>query len=138
MPFEPNEMERRTLAKVKRYLLAYFIIGQMFVQLDRTNIGFAQLTMSKELAISATAFGFASGVFALAAFFVQVPAGVLFEKFGARRWLTSIMVCWGVVVVGQAFVSNQNELIVLRFLLGALEAGFVPGAYSHQPVVQGQ
>jgi MFS family permease len=126
---EFSEAERHTLAKVKRYLFVYIILGQSFVQLDRTNIGFAQLTMSKELAITATAFGFASGIFALAAFFMQVPAAIFFEKLGARRWLTSIMVAWGLVVVAQAFVSNKVELITLRFLLGAFEAGFVPGAY---------
>jgi ACS family tartrate transporter-like MFS transporter len=126
---EIPEVERRTLAKVKRYMLAYIITGQVFVQLDRTNIGFAQLTMSKELAISATVFGFASGVFALAAFFSQLPAGMMFERLGARRWLTAIMVGWGLVAVAQAFVTNKAELIVLRFLLGALESGYVPGVY---------
>jgi MFS family permease len=129
MSVEVSDIERRTLAKVKRYMLAYIIMGQLFVQLDRTNIGFAQLTMSKELAVSATAFGFASGIFALAAFFMQLPAGFLFEKLGARRWLTSIMVGWGLVAVAQAFVTDKNQLIVLRFLLGALEAGYVPGVY---------
>src|SRR5258706_11345122 len=114
---ELSESERRTLAKVERRMLIYIIIGQLFVQLDRTNIGFAKLTMSKELAISATAFGFAAGVFALGAFFVQVPAGVLFDKFGARRWLTSIMVAWGLVVVAQTFVTDSVQLVVLRFLL---------------------
>ena len=128
-PVEVSDMEQRTLAKVKRYMLVYIIMGQLFVQLDRTNIGFAKLTMSKDLAITATAFGFASGIFALAAFFVQVPAGIFFEKLGARRWLTSIMVSWGLVVVSQAFVTSDVQLIASRFLLGALEAGFVPGAY---------
>ncbi|HUO23403.1 MAG TPA: MFS transporter [Caulobacteraceae bacterium] len=124
-----SDVERRTQSKVKLYMLTYIIAGQFFVQLDRTNIGFAQLTMSRELAISATAFGFASGIFALAAFFVQVPAGLLFQRFGARRWLTSIMIAWGLCVVAQAFATNQTQLIVLRFLLGALEAGYVPGVY---------
>ncbi len=126
---EVSELERRTLAKAKRYMLVYIIIGQLFVQLDRTNIGFAKLTMSSDLQLTATAFGFASGVFALGAFLAQVPAGMFFEKMGARRWLTGIMIAWGSVVVAQAFVTSDEQLIVLRFLLGALEAGFVPGAY---------
>jgi ACS family tartrate transporter-like MFS transporter len=124
-----SELERRSLAKVKRYMFAYVIVGQAFVQLDRTNIGFAQLTMSKELALTATVFGFASGIFAVSAFMMQVPAGLLFEKLGARRWLSSIMLAWGLVVMATGFVSNATELVILRFLLGALEAGFVPGAY---------
>jgi MFS family permease len=126
---EDSQLEQRTLAKVKRYMMAYIMVGQLFVQLDRTNIGFAKLTMSADLAISATAFGFASGIFALGAFFVQVPAGLFFAKLGARRWLTAIMVAWGSVVVAQAFVTSDFQLVALRFLLGALEAGFVPGAY---------
>jgi ACS family tartrate transporter-like MFS transporter len=101
----------------------------MFVQLDRTNIGFAKLTMSKELAITATLFGFASGIFALGSFFAQLPASLAFEKFGARRWMTSIMISWGLVVVAQAFVTNAMLLVVLRFLLGVMEAGFVPCVY---------
>jgi MFS transporter, ACS family, tartrate transporter len=126
---EASEFERRTIAKVRRYMLAYIITGQVFVQLDRTNIAFAQLTMSKDLVISATVFGFASGVFALAAFFSQLPASVLFQKFGARRWLTFIAFAWGLVAAAQCFVTNKTELVVLRFLLGALESGYVPGVY---------
>ncbi|MBC2665354.1 MFS transporter [Novosphingobium flavum] len=123
------DAEQRALTKVKRHLLTYIIVSQMFVQIDRVNIGYAQLTMSKELMISATAFGFAAGIFGLAAFFVQVPNALLFEKFGARRWLTMLMLSWGIVVILQAFVTNKYELIGLRFLLGAFESGYVPCLY---------
>jgi ACS family tartrate transporter-like MFS transporter len=126
---EVSELERQTLAKVKRYMLAYLILGQFFFQLDRTNIGFAQLTMGKELALTATAFGFAAGIFSLSSLFMQIPAGLLFEKLGARRWLTFIMVAWGLVVVAQSFVTSVVGLVIFRFLLGVFEAGFVPGLY---------
>lgn len=126
---EAIELERDTLAKVMRNMMVYIIVGQFFFQLVRTNIGFAQLTMGKEIALSATAFGFASGIFSLSSFFMQVPAFMLFEKFGAKRWLTFIMVAWGLVVVVQGFVTNTVELIIMRFLLGVFEAGFVPGLY---------
>jgi MFS family permease len=126
---QASEFERQTVAKVMRYMLTYIIFGQLFFQMDRTNIGFAQLTMGKELALTATAFGFASGIFSLSSFFMQLPAGLLFERFGAKRWLTFIMVAWGLVVVAQAFVTNAASLIVLRFLLGVFEAGFMPGIY---------
>jgi MFS transporter, ACS family, tartrate transporter len=126
---ENSELEQRTLAKVSRYMLLYIIVGQFFVQVDRTNISFAQLTMSRELAITATAFGFASGLFALGTFFAQVPSGLAFMKLGARRWLTSIMIAWGLVVMAQAFVTNVNMLYVMRFIIGALEAGYVPGVF---------
>lgn len=126
---EISELERRTLAKVKRYMFAYIISGQVLYQLDRTNIGFAQLTMGKELALTAQAFGLASGIFAVGAFIMQVPAGLLFEKYGARRWLTFNMAAWGLVVVAQAFVSNRVELTILRFLLGVFEASYLPGLF---------
>ena len=126
---EVSELEKPTLAKVSRYMLLYIIVGQFFVQVDRTNIALAQLTMSRELAITATAFGFASGLFALGTFFAQIPSGLCFERFGARRWLTSIMVAWGVIVVSQAFITNVSVLYVMRFLIGALEAGYVPGIF---------
>jgi MFS family permease len=126
MAVEPQLHE---LAKVRRHILGFIIVGQLFVQLDRTNIGFATLTMSKDLAIRATVFGFASGVFALGAFFAQVPAGLALERLGTRRWLTTIMLAWGTVSCAQAFVASDIQLAVLRFLLGAFEASFVPGVY---------
>lgn len=126
---EPSELEKRTLSKVTRYMLIYIIVGQFFVQVDRTNISFADEVMSAELAISATAFGFAAGLFAVGTFFAQIPSGLAFERFGARRWLTSIMAVWGLVVIAQAFVTSAPVLYVLRFLLGALEAGYVPGVF---------
>jgi ACS family tartrate transporter-like MFS transporter len=126
---EISELERRTLSKVKRYMFLYIVLGQIFYQFDRTNIGFAHLTMGKDLALNAQAFGLASGIFALSAFLMQVPAGLFFEKFGARRWLTFIMVGWGLVSIAQAFVTSGVQLTILRFLLGLFEAGFLPGVY---------
>ena len=124
-----SEVERRALSKVKRHLLLYIILGQLCYQLCRTNIGFAQLTMGKALGLKAEAFGFAAGVFALSACFMQIPSGLMLEKFRPRRWLTFNMVCWGLVVVAQAFVFNGKQLTALRFVLGIFEAGFLPGVF---------
>jgi MFS family permease len=122
-------VRERALAKVKRALLFYFIAGMVFVQLDKTSIGFATLTMSRELRLTATAFGFASGVFSLASFLMQLPASILFERLGPKRWMTAIMVVWGLVCAAQALVTDATQLFVLRFLLGAAEAGFLPGLF---------
>ncbi|HUO23461.1 MAG TPA: MFS transporter [Caulobacteraceae bacterium] len=121
--------ERRVLGKVKAYLFTYFFIGQIFYQFDRSNIGFANLTMGKELGLTAQTFGFASGIFSLSAFLMQLPAGQAFDKFGPRRWLTGIMVGWGLVVVGEGFVTNGTQLAILRFFVGFFEAGYLPGLY---------
>lgn len=128
-PDQLTDVECRALAKVKRYLLLYIILGQLFYQLCRTNIGFAQLTMGKALGLKAETFGFAAGVFAFSAFLMQIPAGLLLEKFRPRRWLTFNMVSWGLVVVAQAFVASGTQLTVLRFFLGVFEAGFLPGVF---------
>jgi ACS family tartrate transporter-like MFS transporter len=124
-----SELGKRTVAKVKRYLFAYIFLGQIFYQFDRSNIGFANLTMARDLVLNAQAFGFASGIFGLSAFLLQIPAGHAFDRFGPRRWLTAIMVAWGLIVMGEGFVTNGTQLTVLRFLLGACEAGFLPGIY---------
>jgi ACS family tartrate transporter-like MFS transporter len=126
---EISGLERRTLAKVKRHMLLYIIIGQLLYKFDASNIGFAQLTMGKEVALTGKVFGLASGVVSLAAFLMQIPAAIAFERLGAKRWLTWIMIGWGLVVFAMAFIQNGAQLIGLRFFLGVFEAGFVPGIY---------
>jgi ACS family tartrate transporter-like MFS transporter len=99
--------------------------------LDRVNVGFAALTMNKELGISPTAFGFGAGVFFVGYALFQVPANVVLERVGARRWIACILFVWGAISASTAFVRNPTELYVLRFLLGAAEAGFVPGMFFY-------
>jgi len=124
-----NAAEQRITGKVRRYLFTYIFLGQIFYQFDRSNIGFANLTMAKELGLTAAAFGLASGIFSLSAFLMQIPAGQAFDKWGPRRWLTGIMVAWGLVVICEGFATNGTQLTVLRFLLGLIEAGYLPGLY---------
>lgn len=96
--------------------------------LDRVNIGFAGPNgMNKELALSSTAFGLASGIFFIGYLILEVPSNLALHRFGARRWIARIMVTWGVVAIAMAFVPNSPTLVVLRFLLGVAEAGFFPG-----------
>ncbi len=126
---EISPLEQRTLAKVKRYMFLYVLLGQIFYQFDRTNIGFAQLTMGRDLHLTGKAFGLASSIMFISMFLMQFPAGLAFEKFGAKRWLTFIMAGWGIVSFLQAFVTTGGQLSTLRFLLGIFEAGFMPGTY---------
>ncbi|MFC7342624.1 MFS transporter [Saccharopolyspora griseoalba] len=96
--------------------------------LDRVNIGFAGPNgMNEELGLTATAFGFASGVFFLGYLVLEVPSNLALHRFGARKWLARIMITWGAVATAMAFVPNPATLVVLRFLLGVAEAGFFPG-----------
>ena len=76
-----SDLERRTLSKVKRYLYFYLMVGTIFFQIDKFNIGFAQLTMGNELGLKAAAFGFAAGILYVSSLLMQVPADLLFDTF---------------------------------------------------------
>jgi ACS family tartrate transporter-like MFS transporter len=103
-------------------MLLYFIA---FV--DRVNIGFAALTMNKDLGFSPTVFGFGAGIFFLGYFLFEVPSNLVLEKVGARIWIARVMITWGLISGAMAFVQGPNSFYALRFLLGAAEAGFFPG-----------
>ncbi|MEJ2887627.1 MFS transporter [Actinomycetospora sp. OC33-EN06] len=96
--------------------------------LDRVNIGFAGPNgMNAELGLTATVFGLASGIFFIGYLLLEVPSNLALHRFGARRWITRILVSWGIVATIMAFTPNATVLIILRFLLGVAEAGFFPG-----------
>ena len=103
-------------------MLLYFI-----AYLDRVNIGFAALTMNEDIGLSAAAFGFGAGVFFIGYFLFEVPSNLILHRVGARVWIARIMFTWGIISGAMAFVQGPISLYVLRFLLGAAEAGFFPG-----------
>ncbi|GAB3293310.1 MFS transporter [Epidermidibacterium keratini] len=116
------------LKKATRRLMPFLILLYFINYLDRTNIGFAGPGgMNEELGLTATAFGFAAGIFFFGYLLLEVPSNLALHKFGARRWIARIMVSWGIVAAAMAFVPNAGWLYVLRFLLGVAEAGFFPG-----------
>ena len=122
-----DEIEKRTMGKVIKRLVPFLIICYFIAYLDRVNIGFAKLTMLKDLSLSETEFGLAAGIFFLSYFVLEVPSNLALDRFGARKWIARIMLTWGLIAGAQAWVSSQTELNVARFLLGAAEAGFFPG-----------
>jgi MFS transporter, ACS family, tartrate transporter len=95
--------------------------------IDRNNIGFAALTMNKELAITSQQFGLVFGVFYLGYFIFEIPSNLLLHKIGARTWITRILVSWGLVATLTGFVHTTHQLYLVRFLLGLAEAGYFPG-----------
>jgi D-galactonate transporter len=118
----------RVLAKVSLRIMPFLALLYFVNYLDRVNIGFAGPNgMNRELGLTATAFGFASGIFFLGYLVLEVPSNLALHRFGARRWLARIMITWGIVATIMAFVPNPAALVVLRFLLGVAEAGFFPG-----------
>jgi len=94
-------------------------------------MGFAALTMNADLAFSATVFGNGAGVFFLGYVLFEVPSNLMLHKVGARRWVARIMITWGLLSAGMAFIRTPSSFYALRFLLGVAEAGFFPGMILH-------
>ena len=115
------------MRKVMWRILPFVCILYIINYIDRANIGYAALQMNKELALSAEAFGFAAGIFFISYFIFEVPSNIALQKFGARIWMARILISWGLVALLTGFVQDALQLYVLRFLLGAAEAGFFPG-----------
>ena len=120
-------IERRTLRRLTVRLVPLLMALYFVNYLDRTNLGIAKAEVSSDLALSATMFGLASGIFFIGYVLVEVPSNLALERFGARRWLARIAVSWGIVVVAIGFAPNAATLLTLRFLLGVAEAGLFPG-----------
>jgi ACS family tartrate transporter-like MFS transporter len=120
-------LERRTMRKVYLRILPFALITYFFCYLDRINVGFAALTMNKDLGLSASMYGFAAGAFFWGYCLFEVPSNLIMEKLGARLWIARIMITWGILSGATAFVTGPWSFLVVRFLLGVAEAGFYPG-----------
>jgi MFS family permease len=119
--------ESRVFAKVAWRLLPILILSYVFNYLDRNNIGFAALTMNREIGLTATEFGRGAGMLFVGYCFLEVPSNMILYRVGARKWLARIMITWGLVSAATIFVTGAWSFYLLRFLLGAAEAGFFPG-----------
>ena len=108
-------------------LIPFLIMCYFVAFLDRVNVGFAALTMNKDLNFSAQIFGLGSGIFFLTYFLLEIPSNLALEKFGARKWIARIMFSWGMLSGLMAFIENSTQFYWVRAFLGAAEAGFFPG-----------
>ncbi|WP_229827477.1 MFS transporter [Klenkia taihuensis] len=122
-----DQMQARVVRKVAVRLIPFLGLAYFLNYVDRTNIGFAKLTMSADLGLTETMFGLASGLFFIGYLLFEVPSNIALHRFGARRWIARILVTWGLIAAAMAFVPNATTLYVLRILLGIAEAGFFPG-----------
>ena len=121
------ELERRVLRKITLRIVPFIMLLYFIAFIDRVNIGFAALTMNKDLGFSPTVFGFGAGIFFLGYFLFEVPSNLVLDKVGARIWIARVMITWGLISGAMAHVQGPNSFYALRFLLGAAEAGFFPG-----------
>ncbi|MGN8130915.1 MFS transporter [Paenarthrobacter sp. 22069] len=112
--------------KFFKRVLPVMLVMLVCNQLNRSNIGYAQDHLQADVGIGAAAYGFGAGLFFIAYAIFELPSNVMMEKYGAKIWLTRIMVSWGIVSFLMAFVQNETMFYILRFLLGAAEAGFFP------------
>ena len=113
--------------KVARRLLPFLMLCYFFAYLDRVNVGFAALTMNRDIGLSATAYGFGAGLFFLGYVAFEVPSNLILERVGARIWIARIMVTWSLISASTAFVTSEWSFYLVRVLLGLAEAGFFPG-----------
>jgi ACS family tartrate transporter-like MFS transporter len=114
-------------AKVQRKVAPFLILMYFVAFLDRVNVSFASLTMNRDLGISDSLFGLGAGIFFIGYLIFAVPSNVMLSRIGARKWIGILMVLWGLLSCGMAFVVGPRSYIVVRFLIGAAEAGFFPG-----------
>ena len=125
-PADPTVLAR-TAAKVKRHVLPLFVVMFIVNYIDRVNIGFVRSHLETDLGIGAAAYGLGAGLFFIGYALFEVPSNMLLQRYGARVWLTRIMFTWGAAAMAMAFVRGETSFYVLRFILGAAEAGFFPG-----------
>ena len=122
-----EDVGRRALAKATRRLIPFLFGIYIVAYLDRVNVSFAQLQLEDDLGFSDTIFGLGAGIFSIGYVIFGVPSNLALARFGARRWLAAIMIIWGVLSASTMFIEGAAGFYVLRFLLGAAEAGFFPG-----------
>jgi len=120
-------LEERVIRKITWRLIPFLMLLYFVAFLDRINVGFAALTMNRDVGLTAQMFGLGSGIFFLGYFVFEVPSTVILHKVGARFWIGRVMITWGLVSIAMAFTRGPISFYVLRFLLGVAEAGFFPG-----------
>jgi D-galactonate transporter len=122
-----NSFESVVYRKVTWRLLPYLFLCYILAYIDRVNVGFAKLQMQQDLGMTEAVYGLGAGIFFIGYFLFEVPANMILQKVGAKRWIGPIMMIWGVLSAMTMFVESARAFYLLRFLLGVVESGFFPG-----------
>ncbi|OSM94307.1 MFS transporter [Lonsdalea populi] len=122
-----KEDEPALYRKIVWKLIPFLCFCYLAAYLDRINVGFAKLQMVEDLHFSETAFGLGAGLFFVGYILFEVPSNLMLEKIGAKVWIARIMISWGLLSTCTLLVTTPEQFYILRFLLGAAEAGFLPG-----------
>ena len=123
------EFRKTTIKKVAVRLVPFCMLLFFFNYIDRANISYAALQMNADLGFTPVIYGFAAGIFFLGYFLGGIPSNLILARVGARLWFGRIMITWGLIATGMAWVSGTHSFYVMRFVLGVAEAGLYPGIY---------
>jgi MFS family permease len=119
--------EKALIRKVAWRIMPLIMVCYLFAFFDRINISFAKFQLQSDLSLSDTAYGLGAGLFVVGYVLFEVPSNIMLYKVGARRWIARIMMSWGVATALMIFVTSEWQFYTLRFIIGAMEAGFAPG-----------
>jgi D-galactonate transporter len=122
-----TEVAQRARRRIGRRLLPFLFLLYVIAFIDRMNVGAAALQMPRDLGFNEGVIGFGAGVFFLGYFLLEIPGALIVERWGARRWIARIMITWGLITVLMAFIHTERQFYLVRFFVGAAEAGFFPG-----------
>lgn len=122
-----DRLERQVISRVTWRIVPFLALLYFVAFLDRINIGFAALTMNKDIGLTSQTFGFGAGIFFFGYFLFEVPSTIILHHVGARFWIGRVLITWGLASAGMAFTKGAMSFYLLRFLLGLAEAGFFPG-----------
>ncbi len=122
-----DRLESAVVSRLMWRLMPFLFLLYIVAYLDRINVSFAVLQMRGQLGLSERVIGRAGGMFFIGYFFFQLPSNLIVEKVGVRRWISALMIAWGVISCLMIFIRGPVSFYAMRFLLGAAEAGFFPG-----------
>ena len=122
-----SSFENSVYRKVTLRLLPYLFLCYILAYIDRVNVGFAKLQMQRDLGMTDAVYGLGAGIFFIGYFLFEIPANMILQKLGARRWIGPIMIVWGVLSAITMWVQSAAAFYLVRFLLGIVESGFFPG-----------
>lgn len=127
MDTKPDRLESAVVSRLMWRLMPFLFLLYIVAYLDRINVSFGVLQMRSQLGLTDRVYGRAAGIFFAGYFFFQLPSNLVLEKFGVRRWISALMVVWGLISCLMVFIRGPFSFYTMRFLLGAAEAGFFPG-----------
>src|SRR3989475_2076448 len=122
-----SEVAQRARRRIAKRLLPFLFLLYVIAFIDRMNVGAAALQMPHDLGFSEGVIGFGAGIFFFGYFLLEIPGALIVERWGARRWIARIMITWGMITVLMAFIHTERQFYLVRFFVGAAEAGFFPG-----------